>query len=334
MKLDITVENLKPVSEKLVARMNQMGIVSKTGKPVVVDQAFELVSALFGRRNQHVLRAALVREASCSCCITKPAPTVDEAMIAALTTLGYSVEQSDFKHPFWQFGDDASEDFNTGAEAWQAALVDALARGRIAAGAPVQVDPHAEMRQAMENLEQRWGQEHGWYTREEWQVDVRDSHTRLGYWEWVVHQIECHGGEEEHCDQCGKELDGEGWDGKCGNCADENCVDNHCTECGEYTRECVCDEQGTSTVSQPSTVATRSASELAEEAYELFDFRAALGDDFTVEAANGWEHCTGQSAVERTVFVQDGRTPDEPTRRVRFIVDVVDGTARNPRVTD
>ncbi|MEX3984289.1 hypothetical protein AB4Y45_35620 [Paraburkholderia sp. EG287A] len=342
MKLDITVENLKPVSEKLVARMNQLGLVSKTGNPVVVDQAFELVSALFGRRNQHVFRKALTSEAKCSCCIAKPIPAVDDAMIAALETLGYSVRLSDFKRPYWAFGDDASEDFNTEAEAWKAALTDALARGRIAAGAPVQVDFHAAMRQTMEDLEQRWGHEHGWYTREDWRIDVRDDNTRLGYWEWVAHNIESHGGEEEHCDSCGKELDGDGWDGKCGDCADANCVDNHCTECGEYTRECRCDES--TEQSQPGVGAANAASaerdtQAAEESYDAFDFQAVLGDNFRVAASNSWEPCTHlvggkivKRSFSRTVFIEDLEKPDEDTKKVRFSVEVIDGVAQNPRV--
>jgi hypothetical protein len=325
MKLDITAATLKPAAEKLVARLNQMGVVSKTGQPLVVDHGFEVVAALLGRRNQHALRAALTDEAKCSCC--SPAPAVlDDAKIAILKTLGYSVALSDFKRPYWQHGDDASEDFNTEAEAWLAAMADARARRRFADGNTV-IDPLAEMVQAIEDLKSRWGEQHGWYTQADWHHDAAAGDTKLGYWDWVMHNIESHGGEEEHCSECGKVLDGEGWDGKCGECADHACtVDNHCTECGEYERECTCEKESAAPAPAPT--------DLAQDAYEQFDFQAALGDHYTVEDRNGFEYCTGTPEVACTVFLQDSRTPDEPTRRVRFIVDVVDGVARNPRVTD
>lgn len=76
------------------------------------------------------------------------------------------------------------------------------------------------MAQAIEALQAKWGAEHSHYAREDWQHDVAAADTKLGYWEWVQHNIESHGGEDEHC-SCGAPLnDGEGYDGKCGTCAD------------------------------------------------------------------------------------------------------------------
>lgn len=344
MNLEINEATLKPVAEKLVARLNQLGVLTKAGQPLVVDLGYEAVAAMLGKRNQHALRAALAQEGKCACCAA-PADRPNDTMIGVLTLLGYSVALSDFKRPFWQHGDDASEDFSSEAEAWQAALADARARGRFTDGSAAQTDSQSEMAQTIAELETRWGDEHGWYGREEWQTDVAAGSTRLGYWEWVAHSIEGNGGEEEHCDECGAPLDGEGWDGKCGNCADQACVvDGHCTECGEYERECTCEDLSAET--QPGIGAANAASyeidaNAAQQAYETFDFQGVLGESAVVATRNGWECCTrvshqtGQQLTRQfscTVFVEDGNKPDEPTRKVGFSVDVVDGVAKHPRL--
>ena len=49
---------LQSRAARLLARHNKMGF-TKNGKPMVIDQAFELVAAEEGHRNQHVLRATL-----------------------------------------------------------------------------------------------------------------------------------------------------------------------------------------------------------------------------------------------------------------------------------
>ena len=341
MNLEINEATLKPVAENLIARLTQLGVLTKAGQPLVVDLGYEAVAAMLGKRNQHALRASLVKEGKCACCAV-PAEKLDDTMRGILTRLGYSVALSDFKRPFWQHGDDVSEDFASEAEAWQAALADARARGRYADGSGAQPDPQAGMAQTIAELENRWGDEHGWYGREEWQTDVAAGSTRLGYWEWVAHSIEGNGGEEEHCDECGAPLDGEGWDGKCGNCADRNCVDNHCTECGEYTCECSCDEP--SAADQSSVGAANAASEAidasaAERAYETFHFQGELGDNIAVAASNSWECCSDvvegkvvKRSYSRTVFIEDSNKPDEATRKIRFIVEVIDGVAKHPRL--
>lgn len=35
----------------------------------------------------------------------------------------------------------------------------------------------------------RWG-EHPVYSYEDWRYEVMERNTRIGYWEWVLHQIE------------------------------------------------------------------------------------------------------------------------------------------------
>lgn len=52
-----------------------------------------------------------------------------------------------------------------------------------------------------DELEARYGAEHPSFTREDWQQDVAKGDTRLGYWAWVMHNVESkyHDG----CDECG-----------------------------------------------------------------------------------------------------------------------------------
>lgn len=59
MKFDINAANFKPVAEKVVARLNSIGVVSRSGKPLVADHGYEAVAAVFGHRNQHAFRAVL-----------------------------------------------------------------------------------------------------------------------------------------------------------------------------------------------------------------------------------------------------------------------------------
>lgn len=62
MKLDINAVSLKVAALALVRRCESLGIVSKAGSPVVVDQAYELVAAILGMRNQHALRASFAAD--------------------------------------------------------------------------------------------------------------------------------------------------------------------------------------------------------------------------------------------------------------------------------
>lgn len=55
---------MKARAERIAARLNAMGF-TKDGKPMVVDQAYELVAAEEGFRNQHALRASFTKAALC-----------------------------------------------------------------------------------------------------------------------------------------------------------------------------------------------------------------------------------------------------------------------------
>lgn len=157
----------------------------------------------------------------------------------------------------------------------------------------------------MTPLELRWDHEHGWYGRDEWREDVTRGITHLSYWMWVQQSIERNGGDEEHCSDCGKPLDGESWDGKCGDCAD---------------RETAEDDLQNEAASRGINLADVQR-QAADAAFEAYDF----GEDLTVADHEGWEWCSGDSIMTKKVFLEDLRTPEEPSRLVKFVVNVVNG---------
>lgn len=50
--------------------------------------------------------------------------------------------------------------------------------------------PEGDIGLTAAQLESRYGQEHPDYTREDWRHDVSQGDTKLGYWIWVLHQVE------------------------------------------------------------------------------------------------------------------------------------------------
>ncbi|MFY2597068.1 hypothetical protein ACOTHJ_13480 [Achromobacter xylosoxidans] len=140
---------------------------------------------------------------------------------AYLDAAGILIHRSELHGYYWELDDDASEDFNHPYEAKLNALrslTDANAHKAIMAMLS-SLNPRWQMDAAVEALERRWGHEHGYYDREDWQQDVSQGNTKLGYWEWVQHAIEANGGESDHCADCGihRETE-EGSETLCGNC--------------------------------------------------------------------------------------------------------------------
>jgi hypothetical protein len=92
-----------------------------------------------------------------------------------------------------------------------------------------------DVAEEIDRLVQRWANgnadgEHPTYPRSNWPLRDAKGLPPTAYWHWALSEIERNGGNEEHCDECGAQLDGDGWDGLCGNCADR-------VESGEVTRE-------------------------------------------------------------------------------------------------
>lgn len=51
------------------------------------------------------------------------------------------------------------------------------------------------MEAAIEGLQQRYGfhGQHADHPRSDWKYEVENDDTQLGYWEWLVHQMEANG---------------------------------------------------------------------------------------------------------------------------------------------
>lgn len=60
--------------------------------------------------------------------------------------------------------------------------------------------------------------EHPTYLRSAWPEAAEFDSDSNAYWAWVLHQIVCNGGDEEHCSDCGRPLDCAGI--KCSKCVD------------------------------------------------------------------------------------------------------------------
>ncbi|HDR9103396.1 TPA: hypothetical protein QDB04_000116 [Burkholderia vietnamiensis] len=425
MKIEVTKSTIKSVANKLVARLNAIGLVSKTGNPVVVDQGYEAVAAILGFRNQHTLRSKLPDLAAAehhaasewtrianaqgwneeSQIIHLEGFLADQGLMSQfveyaravaaeessaedgptfkgvpgdydlLRALDYDVLQSDLKGWYWEYGvtDEASEDYRSEEAAWRAAWRDAFdkqddrvltamenilteqgytvcadvdvsgtfcwytdadtceSRFTLRETAVLDAWQHFQeaqpdsryadagesgavdsMKKAVEEVEQQWGAEHPYYTREDWQNDVARGDTKLGYWEWVVHNIESRGGEDEHC-ECGNPLDdGEGYDGKCGHCADVL-----------YAAE-----------------VRRKDAKAATEALSNFDFRTVLniaGDpdgraELTVTSLADWTENDG--TWTKPVLVSWSTNALAGEGKYDFSVDVFDGDSYESHVTE
>lgn len=158
-----------------------------------------------------------------------------DQVIGLLESHGYSVQNSDLSGFYWEdSNDEASEDFSSEDAAWFD-LFCQLGRKSGLDGDAFSCLPSADqlklveqvlvnerkgaMSKATATLEKKWGFEHPHYDRADWQHDVSEGNSRLGYWEWVQHALEFNGGQSEHCAQCGihRETE-EGSETLCGIC--------------------------------------------------------------------------------------------------------------------
>jgi hypothetical protein len=79
---------LKQRAQRLANRLNAMGF-TKGGKPMVIDQAYELLAAAEGYRNQHVLRSKLAP-------VPLVIPRVLDEEFAKAVMVQHTVDDSDF----------------------------------------------------------------------------------------------------------------------------------------------------------------------------------------------------------------------------------------------
>lgn len=435
MQLNISRESLKPLAEKLVARLNDMGVVAKTGKPLVVDQGYEALAALFGYRNQHVLRDALkqppvgdfvgkrtaIRQGllarhgySFECdfgldvwvvCLEgeeqdqthaskeravesvwadvvyevmagyhfsgeawdalSPAQQEDTVMgylqakgwsvdrIPSLQAAGYTLCTSDFKRPYWERGDEASEDFDTEEQAWMDAW--RHAKARFVKLAP-ETEPTPDMAAAIQQLVDTWAAGDTWgqhphYGRADWQYEVSNGDTHLGYWEWVVHQIDANGGKAMHGPDgapLNEESPLDSFPGSEDALTQEPNPRATATRYAAFLRDMTLAElRAESDRRELSTVEGLDEAALTDRLLTDYDLERDLvlddlvaeydfGDGLTVAATGGREYLEhGNSTVVRqAVFLEDDRRPHDATRKLVFVVEMVNNKAVSVRVQD
>lgn len=319
--MSMNEKELKRRAEKLVARASALGI-AKDGKPLVIDQAYELIAAEEGARNQHALRAGMpdpkvkaLREKEGYAewvGIVNELTWNDASMVTHLEGfLGEKGLWAEFADYARSVADeelaDSSGDDSQDEDSQEDVDLDDVAEW---VGLHYKVNFDAEspaervewvrrykesheptlaetMSQATDLLEKEWGYEHLEWTRADWQHDVRMGDTKLGYWEWVVHQLESAENDRFVCARCKRSHDIE---------------DSIQTADGEL----LCD-----------TCANRKA---ADAAFESYDF----GEFFRVADHEGWEW-DGIDTLTKKVFLEAVNLPDEPTRLVRFRVQVDNG---------
>lgn len=246
---------------------------------------------------------------------------IHQAHLAILKNCGFSFKEDSDQpgHFVWTFRDegcDISFDSMEGIvqDAWDTALKRADLPQSIVDATPLDAQSilveaaltgktyGTDMARAVDELERKWGYQHEYYTREDWEDDVALGHTRLGYWEWVQHNSESWESENDdhyHCSACGCRAgdDGEGEGGLCGNCADA--AENKRSEALER--------------------------KVVDQAFEDYDF----GENFSVGADSGWETSSGTGIWSRSVFLEDKRHPGADTIKKTFTVEVVNGKAAN-----
>lgn len=387
--IEITRDNLDQIAKGLAASINRLGF-RKNGKEMVASQAIRVLAERQGM-NEHQFIKSLKSKPKADPKVQECDDTVPAYFgqaIRLMTSLGFSVCESDFGKPYWTYADEGSNDFEHDIAAWADAwttVVRTTKDARMLSDAAWDAMTLAEKMAAvmevypsvpgeehsvsvaqateptMTPLELRWGHEHSWYGRDEWREDVTRGITHLSYWMWVQQSIERNGGDEEHCSDCGKPLDGESWDGKCGDCADreeaEDDLQDEAASLGinladaqfwvsrhfrkdfaaapldqridwlhSYRVHNGLTPEGSLEISRADVQATR---QVADAAFEAYDF----GENLTVVDHEGWEWCSGDSILTKKVFLEDLQAPDEPSRLVKFVVNVVNGVVTDISVS-
>lgn len=56
-------------------------------------------------------------------------------------------------------------------------------------------------------FEAKYGQEHPEWPKADWQSDVGNGDTKLGYWDWVAHNVESEEHNSNTCGECGEQVE-------------------------------------------------------------------------------------------------------------------------------
>jgi hypothetical protein len=283
---------------RLLARHTQMGF-TKEGKPMVIDQAFELVAAEEGYRNQHELRAARTKENG----VATAAPILASGAEAA----GYDVKTG---------GSAQSE--NEGQRLWHEAC------NRMDWNADSQI-VHLEGFLAEKGLMAEFGAYVQTVAQEEEGFDaevrnparevlesvgysVQDSEFGKPYWSF----------EQAEEDSTDFPNGAAAWDDAWRDAQERVLLKSRMTR--DTWNELSAEQRFAVVRLHLGTTLETVLRNAANEAYENYNF----GEHLSVAGDDGWLF-SSDNLVSRTVFLADDRRPDADSVRYRFTVEVVNG---------
>jgi hypothetical protein len=126
------MKNEQHAAERMLKRARALGLISRTGAPVVVDQMEELIAAAAGFRNRHAWRASLQAD------VKQPELTPGEERqqkLDVLDSIGVEVFEDPDKAFYWLWTaptDMCEDPFTTEdaalADAWNRAVSDTCAK--------------------------------------------------------------------------------------------------------------------------------------------------------------------------------------------------------------
>jgi hypothetical protein len=322
-------------AELLMKRLNEMGF-TKNGKRMVVDQAFELVAAEEGFRNQHALRDKLKNYPA----LYIPYDLDEE--FAKAVMVQHTVDEADMTYAF---------------EAWEHLVAEAAKRLGVE---PVTHESERAAQLAWNNVVNRMG----WNDQSEilHLESFIQSKGLMGelakYAETVAKEEDSFGTETDKgpseavigtLEELGYEVVISDLKRPYWSCGDEASTDFETEEqawgdawanAEARTRDLASIEPARWTSMDENTrislVLTHLLQssvdhlrQLADDAFEQYDF----GDSMPVEGMSGWEWTDGDTRATRTVFLADKLSPDADSTRYRFTVAFIDGKVNATSLT-
>jgi len=326
-------------AEFLTNRLNELGF-RKNGNPMVVDQAFELVAAEEGFRNQHALRDKLKNYPA----LYIPYELDEE--FAKAVMVQHTIDEDDFNHAYeaWtHIVEEAAkrlgvqpvthESEKAGEQAWinvinrmgwddrseilhlEGFLRERGLMGELAKYAERVAREEADMASEPNDTSDWSPSDAIIETLKKVGYSVTKSDFRRPYW-----SFEDYGSEDFDTEPAAWAA---AWTD-----AQERTVQllNAHREAWAVLPTADRLARVAKTLNPSSHERMRAAAERAYQEY-VFD------DHLSVASDGGWEWSSDSNLVVRTVFLQDDRTPDANSVRYRFTVEVTDGQAVNVSLT-
>lgn len=324
----MNANKLKSRASRLMARLNAMGF-TKDGKPLVIDQAYELVAAEEGHRNQHVFRAHLAANPELVI------PHKLDAAFAKAVCVVHTLTDDD-----WDFA----------SQAWGFIVAEAKKRGGTTPAT-------AESERA---AEQAWGgivNRMGWDDRSE-VLHLEGFIRERGLMGEMAQYAEAVAAEEQSfVDESDSQVSEAAiavlkavgyriaisdykrpyWDFDGYGSLDFDTEAEAWADAWEHAQNTVIELSAADSAVWPTIaehlrisavahhLSRKSADRLrtvADQAFESYDF----GEFLTVAGTSGWEWTDGDSVATRIAFLADSRKPEAASVRYRFTVEMKDGT--------